>query len=208
MKKIRVIGAGPGARDYLLPVALEEARRCDLLLGSKRALDLFEDFDGQKVDCGGRLSHYQTIIQEKGDRKAIGIVVTGDPGFYSLLAFLRRKLPDVSLEVTPGISSIQYLFSKLGQPWQNYRLLSFHGRHPDNLEEVLACEKGIALLTDRKMSPDRICNLLKGTPYQDYRAIVGENLSYPDERIIISHVREVAEMDDFQMSVLVIDNVS
>ena len=206
MRRIKIIGAGPGSREYLLPTAIDHAQECDLLLGSGRALELFSDLHIEMIGCSGRLYHYKKIIKDEAGEKRVGVVVTGDPGFYSLLAFLRREFSKEELEVIPGISSIQYLFSKIATPWQDYRLLSFHGRQISNLEEILAQSKGVTLLTDSKMNPGAIARELVDTPYRDYRAIVGENLSYPEENINIASIKEIANKDDFQMSVMVIDN--
>ncbi|MCK4258124.1 MAG: precorrin-6y C5,15-methyltransferase (decarboxylating) subunit CbiE [Halanaerobiales bacterium] len=209
-KKIRVIGVGPGSEDYLLPMALKKARECDLLFGSKRALRLFEGVGVPFLEYSANFSDYIDLFSMEKD-KLIGIVVAGDPGFYSLLAFLRKHFPPESLEVIPGVSSVQYLFAKIATPWQNYYLTSCHGRELGNLKELVHQHGKLALLTDSKLNPTNICKRLLSTDdgnssFENYRVIVGENLSYPDEKITIGSVKEIALMDQFGMSVVIIDN--
>ncbi len=204
-KRIRVIGVGPGTADYLLPIAIKKASECDLLFGSKRALQLFDVLEIPFLEYSSSFSEYIDRFNREKDKR-IGIVVAGDPGFYSLLAFLRKHFSSEDLEVIPGISSVQYLFSKIAIPWQNYHLTSCHGRELGNLKELLDQYGKIALLTDSKLNPVEICKQLLDSSYKNYRVVVGENLSYPDERLTIGSVAEIAEMDKFEMSVVIIDN--
>lgn len=203
LKRIRVIGVGPGAPQYLLPIALKKAKECDLLLGSERALDLFQHLEIPSIKYSQSLLDH--LKQFKGDQ-LVGVVVAGDPGFYSLLALVRRHFPEESIEVIPGISSVQYLFAKMVTPWQDYHLTSCHGREIGNLVELLQHSKKLVLLTDSKMNPGEICRQLSVSPFSKYRVIVGENLSYPNEKITIGSVEEIAKVDQFKMSVVIIDN--
>ncbi len=203
-EKVYVIGAGPGAAEYLLPIATERAAECDLLIGSERALELFAALSVEKTALRGSFDCYQEQFQRTVG-EILGIVVAGDPGFYSLLAFLRRNYSFDNIEVIPGISSYQYLFARLGIPWQNYHLTSCHGREIDDLQKLLQRYGRLSLLTDFRMNPSWICRQLVDSVYSSYRVVVGENLSYPEERIISGTVEEIAEMEGFEMSVVIID---
>ena len=57
-------------------------------------------------------------------------MVSGDPGYYSLLDALRRDFPAKQIMVIPGISAMQYAFARLALPWHDAVLASFHGRPP------------------------------------------------------------------------------
>ncbi len=41
MSKLQLVGIGPGSREYLTFKALKTVESSDILIGSKRALDLF-----------------------------------------------------------------------------------------------------------------------------------------------------------------------
>ena len=125
-----VVGIGPGSADYILPEALRAIETATFLVGGARALTAYAKPDPQQVkvdaDIAGLL---QTIRQELALRD-VTVMVSGDPGYYSLLETFRRELPQARIRVIPGISSFQLAFARIGLPWQTARLLSAHGRKP------------------------------------------------------------------------------
>ena len=49
MNKLNIVGIGPGAREYLTLNAVETIEKSDVLVGSKRSLELFDYLDAQMV---------------------------------------------------------------------------------------------------------------------------------------------------------------
>ena len=132
------------------------------------------------------------------------MIVSGDTGFYSLLSFMRKNYPREELNVIPGISSYQYLFSRIGEAWQDYRLLSVHGREASYIEE-LKNSKGIVLLTDDKNTPYVIAKNIYEAGYKDMEIVIGERLSYPDERITFMDIKEYEKLNrEFAMNIVVV----
>lgn len=143
------------------------------------------------------------FINKNRDRK-ICIIVSGDTGFYSLLSFLRKNYSREELNVIPGISSYQYLFSRIGEVWQDYKLLSVHGREASYIEE-LKNSKGIVLLTDDKNTPYVIAKNIYEAGYKDMEIVIGERLSYPDERITFMDIKEYEKLNrEFAMNIVVV----
>lgn len=137
------------------------------------------------------------------DRR-ICVIVSGDTGFYSLLTFMRKNYSQKELNVIPGISSYQYLFSRIGEVWQDYRLLSVHGREASYIEE-LKNSKGIVLLTDDKNTPYVIAKNIYEAGYKDMEIVIGERLSYPDERITFVDIENYKILDrDFAMNIVIV----
>lgn len=205
LKRLRVIGVGPGAPEYLLPLAVEKATECELLLGSGRALALFSGGRQRRMEFRRPLTEYLPLLQAEPAGQT-GVVVAGDPGFYSLLHFLTQHFPAESLEVIPGISSVQYLFAKIARPWQDYHLTSLHGREVADLPALMGQYTRLALLTDGTNNPSSICRTLSDAGYGHSEAVVGEMLSYPEERIVMGSVREIAvEAREYQMSVVILN---
>ena len=64
----------------------------------------------------------------------------------------------------------------------------------------------VILLTDNKNSPLRIAEILVKEGIENKRIIVGENLSYKNERIVIDSPENILKMSDFSMSVVVIED--
>lgn len=108
------------------------------------------------------------------------------------------------MDVIPGISSFQYLFSKLGEAWHNYRLISVHGREMDYIKEIES-NPGIVLLTDDKNTPYTIARDIYENGFRDMEVIVGERLSYEDEKISVVDIENYQELDrEFKMNITVI----
>lgn len=203
--QIIVAGIGPGNRSYILPEALHAIEGAEFLVGGTRALQTFAK-PGQTVYAiRGKLSLLAEWMEEALNTADVVVMVSGDPGYYSLLPWLKRTFPEVSLSVIPGISSFQYAFARLGEPWQNAECLSFHGRVPD--EKKLSYEKGkvCSFLTDRIYDPAAVARVLLGYGWpENTRAAVCENLSYENEKILDSVLSEITDYKTAGESVLLV----
>ncbi|MGQ9823910.1 MAG: precorrin-6y C5,15-methyltransferase (decarboxylating) subunit CbiE [Desulfotomaculales bacterium] len=212
MERIAVIGVGPGGEDYLLPAARKAAARADVLVGGKRALALFKELGKEEVVVDSRLERIAAYLKENRNKK-IAVLVSGDPGFYSLLEYLRRHFSREEIEVVPGVSSVQLAFARAGLAWQGATFFSLHGRDRERLmaEEVLPALKTknrVALLTDARFPPQRIALSLLENGLGGKKMLVGENLSYPGERFVAGSPAEVAaSREEFSNCVvLVVDD--
>ncbi|NLY73274.1 MAG: precorrin-6y C5,15-methyltransferase (decarboxylating) subunit CbiE [Tissierellia bacterium] len=138
------------------------------------------------------------LVKEDQD---ILILASGDPCFYGLLEFLQRK--EIVIDrVLPGLSSFQYLCSKLQKPWQQASLLSLHGRE-ESLESVGKSRLSI-ILVDGKNTPQVISKRLFELGVRG-KLYVGFNLSYEDELIVRGRVGEDIE-NYSSLAVMVVEN--
>jgi len=204
MNAIKVLGIGPGHPDYCLPIVQRKVNECDVVVGGKRQLAMFKLRDTQKtIPFHYPMDQMMLEIQSVSENHKVGVLVSGDAGFYSLLAALIKQFGKENLEVYPGISSLQYLFSKLSMPWSQVELGSLHGREWNWIERI-RMGKTMGLLTDAKQSPIRIANQLINEGLQDCWMVVGENLSYPEERIEKLRPEDVVARKYEALSVVVI----
>lgn len=185
-----VIGIGPGDPDYLLPAATKAVSKCQVLVGGSRALNLFPDRGQERLLVTADLSGLKRFLQERLEAgKNVAVLVSGDPGFYSLLPFLKKSFPTEPLEVIPGISSLQAAFARAALPWQGSSLQSAHGRPLTEIDTDQASLLG--LLTGKDNTPQRIAAyLLEQGPNR--RAFVGDNLSYSQEIWLETDLQELA----------------
>lgn len=200
---ITIVGIGPGSRDYMLKKAVDTLSSSDYIIGFKRAI-LSISFIPVKKQIVNSLKEIIAFIEENKNIK-ISVVASGDPMFYGVASYLSNKLKE-AVEVVPGISSFQYMMSKLKKPWQSAELKSVHGRE-EKLIEVVKGSRVSIWLTDNKNTPDFICRELvsKGIEAKVY---IGENLSYEDENIFIGRAEEFVNKKFQDLTVVVIENVN
>lgn len=205
MNKICVVGLGPGNLDFLTGAGRKAIETCEVVIGGSRQLEELDELISK--DCEkyilGKLSEVVDFIRSRKG-KDITVVVSGDTGFYSLLPFLKRNFRDEELKVIPGISSYQYLFSRIGECWQNYTLASVHGRYFDYIEG-LKNGTGVVLLTDEKNTPYNIAKNICQSGIEDIEIVIGERLSYPDEKIMKLAVNEYEKLNrEFKMNIVIL----
>lgn len=183
MNKINVCGMGPGHPDYILPLVYNLVKESDILVGGRRHLAIFDTFNGTKLPITKDIDGILEIIKEQQKNRKITILVSGDPGLYSFMQTLLNYFSKDMLEVYPGISAVQYLFSKGFIPWHESYITSLHGRELLDLEDILLRQEKVALFTDSINDPNTIVKRMKSAHIEHKRILVGENLSYENECI-------------------------
>ncbi len=203
--KIIVAGIGPGHPDYMTPTAHQAILGAEVLVGGKRALSQFARADQKTMAITRDVPGVLSFLQEQLSFSDVVVMVSGDPGYYSLLDALRRDFPEERIEVIPGISSLQLAFSRLALPWHDARLLSFHGRRP-GMDQLSYWKGGLlGMLTDGDCNSKTISSLLMelGWPGTS-KLFVCARLSYEDERILRMTLEEAAGQEPVGNCVLIV----
>ena len=176
---LQVIGIGPGRPEWLPPAITELVKRCDVLIGGSRALTLFPDFMGFQYCLKGNLTPSLEIIKSAlAEEKTVGVLVSGDPGFFSFLPMLRREFPEEKFNVYPGLSSLQFAFARAGLAWQEATFASVHGRELSVLPQRIT--RPTAVLTGGENTPQKIARFYLERGYNPDIS-VGNALGYPEE---------------------------
>jgi len=176
---LQVIGIGPGRPEWLPPAIIELVKNCEILIGGSRALILFPDFTGRQYSLSGDLASSVEVIRNALlEGKIVGILVSGDPGFFSFLPRLKKEFPGEKIDVYPGISSLQFAFARAGLPWQEATFASVHGRELSVLPQVIT--RPTAVLTGGENTPQKIAQLYLERGYNPLISI-GNSLAYPEE---------------------------
>lgn len=186
VKKIFLIGAGPGSRLLMTKQSLLAVEAADVLIGSKRVLEIC-DPDNDKVHFACyEAKQIMDYIRNDKMHRVFGVVYSGDIGFYSGAAQLTSciEMADEKYEVAyvAGISTPVYLLDKLGVRWQDAVLVSNHGCEVNVVPKVRA-NKVVATLLGKKTDVASMCRLLVAGGLDTVKVVVGERLSYPDETI-------------------------
>src|SRR3989338_5896938 len=90
--KVSIIGVGPGTKDYILPIARREIEGCDCLIGARRHLSIFSSLGKEEVAIEGRFNEILSYIKRNKNKKRLAVLVSGDPGIYSLLEKISGEL--------------------------------------------------------------------------------------------------------------------
>jgi cobalt-precorrin-7 (C5)-methyltransferase len=201
--QVYIVGLGPGSREYILPKAVKVLESCDLILGFERAMSSINFVKKNKITVKS-LKEITEII-DKNPEKKISIIASGDPCFYGITNYIKRKVTS-KINVIPGISSFQYLMAKLSKPWQGAFLGSMHGREEDFINVVKKYDISI-WLTDKNNSPDSLSRKLVEENIEA-NIYVGENLSYEDEIIIVGTAQELQKKQFSDLAVVVVEKGS
>jgi precorrin-6y C5,15-methyltransferase (decarboxylating) CbiE subunit len=203
----RVVGTGPGRREYLTPAAVEAVEAAEAVAGPPGALALFRLAGKEVYRLDANLSRLAQWLRLRLDR-AVAVLVSGDPGFYSLLNWLRREFPDQRLEVVPGISSVQVAFARLASCWHDAVFVSLHGRSWEELEPHLPllrepAGRKLVVLTGGRMTPAELARYLLRQGVKG-RVWVGADLGRPEERCLEADLETLAAKNDFPSAAVVV----
>ena len=207
LNKLNIVGLGPGNIKYLSNAGIDCIKEAEIIVGSTRQLSDLKTIisEKQEIYILGKLTELISYLKENIERK-ITIIVSGDTGYYSLVPYLSKNLSKDILNIIPNISSYQYLFSKLGENWQNFRLASVHGREFDYVKNIDDKDiAGLVLLTDDIQNPYEVSKNLYNSGVRNLTVIVGENLSYDNEKITILEIEDYKKLNrKFDMNVLIL----
>ncbi|MDF9408843.1 precorrin-6y C5,15-methyltransferase (decarboxylating) subunit CbiE [Pelotomaculum isophthalicicum JI] len=195
---LTVVGTGPGSPDYLTPAAREAASQARVLIGGTRALGLFEHLRAEKFLLTGDLGALAVYLR-KIHGQPTAVLVSGDPGFYSLLPWLKKQFPREKIRVIPGVSSIQLAFARLGATWERATFVSLHGRDIALLEpylpELRQGEAKLAVLAGGRNSPAAVGLYLENNGLGEYPVWIGAALGTSVECCLMLKASELAGRD-------------
>ena len=201
---ITVVGIGPGDGAYLIPAAQTAIAQAAVLVGGARALAAYARPGMATRVIDGDLGGVLDFIARQGETQPVVVLVSGDPGFYSLLPQLRQRFPPPRLRVIPGISALQLAFARLGEVWHDAELFSFHGRDVPPQALVYRGGRKMAFLTDRQHTPQYIAGLLRRQGWPNVPVAVCRRLSYPDEEILRLDLAAACALADASPAVMVV----
>lgn len=197
---INVIGLGPGNTDYITKLGEKLIQNSDVVIGGKRNLESIIDFEGEKIEISSNLKEIVEYINNN-KHKQISVIASGDPLIYGIGRYLSKNIDKEDLNIVSGISSLQYIFSKVHIDMNDLYITSSHGKTPD-FDYVLSHKK-VCMVTDKIIGPKEICKQILDRNLEK-TIVVGENLSYDNERITIGSPEDILNLEDFDMCAVVI----
>jgi precorrin-6Y C5,15-methyltransferase (decarboxylating) len=200
-QKIYLVGAGMAGWEGFSSKALEIIDKAEALIGHQRHLDIFPEFTGQKIELGD-LSELLDFLQKTDKR--IAILASGDPTFFGISRFLLRNLPKERIEIFTNVTSMQYAFSRIKEPWDDAIFVSVHGRGMHAaVDKIVAAEKA-CILTDKVNTPAAIARELIERGAEGYEAWLCEDLGLPTEKFTRSDLRGLLELKPSDLNILIL----
>lgn len=129
-----IVGVGPGSPQYLTCVAMDAIKKSRYIVGYKYTLDTVESIidktrqEVYRVTMQNQESIYQDVYNKMKDGEYCTVPFTGDANFSEseVVDRLLEIFGDSTVEIIPGISSIQVASSKSKIPLDKSYVLSFH----------------------------------------------------------------------------------
>lgn len=204
MNKIKVIGVGECGASSLTDELIHTIHKADLLVGGERLLSFFPEAKGERVVLKGGLAAVVERLAELAEGQSAVVLASGDPLFFGIAGYLSSRLGRERLDILPHLSSVQLVFAKLGESWQDAQLESLHGRPIQGLAQRLDGRAKIALLTDDVNTPSALAAYLLHFEMNEYEAFVGEDLGGPDEQFTHWSLADMAEAEFGPLNVVVL----
>lgn len=194
--EITLAGIGMGKEDGLTKEAERAVKEADLLLGAKRLLTVLPSkAEKHPFYQASQIVPFLQKVQESnrfGENRKVVILFSGDSGFYSgcgsLYAALDKEICEgrlrASLQVLPGISSVAYLASCVGESYHDAAVYSMHGKELYNLANRIKHNAKTFLLTSGVQDVNRLGEELSKAGMTACEVIAGYQLSYPKQKIV------------------------
>ena len=162
MRQVYLIGIGMGNPDLLTVRARKIIERSDCLIGAKRMLEAVQEICRPEAERTASFQNEEIarLIDRQPQGSFISVLLSGDVGFYSgakKLCGAMRELKEISLELIPGISSLQYLCAKLETAWDDVIVVSVHGRE-GKVASALRQAGKVFVLTGSNQTAGQVCS--------------------------------------------------
>lgn len=195
-----IVGIGPGNNKYITEVAKEIIDNSEIIIAGKRNIEALGNIEKEIFYISSNLNEMKNYILNNA-QKNIVVLASGDPSIYGIASYINRELEGkIDIKIIAGISSIQYAFSAFAIDMNDVYISSSHGREPDY--DFILMHKKIAMVTDKNIGPYEIAQEIKNRNML-YDIYIGENLSYPNERLEITNSNDIKNRD-YKMSLVIL----
>lgn len=123
MKKLYVVGLGPGAAEEMTLRARAVLEECEILAGYTGYIDLVKDIFPKKellsTPMRGERERCRLAVERALEGRTVGLLSSGDAGVYGMAGLVyevAQDYPPLDIEVVPGITAACSGAALLGAP--------------------------------------------------------------------------------------------
>lgn len=200
-EKIYLVGAGITGWEGFGSRAVEIIAKSSVMIARQQHLDIFPDFTGKKILLGDLPDMLEFL--EKTDQQ-VAIIASGDPSFFGTSRFLLRNIPKERIEIFPNVTSMQYAFARIKEPWDDAIFVSVHGRGmQQTIDKIISAEKA-CVLTDTINTPAAIAAELIELGAEGYEVWLCEDLGLTTEKFTKTTVRGLLDIKTSELNTLIL----
>lgn len=180
-----VVGIGADGWDGLAPPARRAVTEAEVLLGSRRQLDMVgPECPAERIEWPSPMLAALPGLLEGLEGRRVCALASGDPMFFGIGATLCRVLGPERVRVLAQPSSVSLACARLGWAVQDVTLVSAVGRPLDRLRGVLAPGRRLMVLVADADGPAAVAALAAEQGYGLSALTTLEQLGGPGERIV------------------------
>ena len=202
MREIIVAGFGTGKFTIITTEVQEAIHDADVIFADKRFAPLIPS--AKKIID---IKNFRDLVNESGK---ILILVSGDPGVFSLLPAVKKIFPDEKITVLPGISSLQVICAHARETWHDAAILSGHGRNLSSGKFLNTVERNrvTILFCDRVISPSWACEKLSRVEAEneDVEVTIGSCLGSKEESVLVGKPQDFVNKNFPELSIVLVKN--
>ena len=202
--RVVVVGIGDDGPAGLTPRAYEAVAGAELLCGGHRQLALVPEHPAERVAVTADVDGLVSRLQAEIGRRRIVVLASGDPCFFGIGPILKRRLCPTPVDIIPGVGVVSLAFARLGESWQDARVVSAHGRDLDGAIRRAHGANKLLFLTDKDNTPAAIARRMLDVGLEDAEAWVFEHLGGPGEKQFRGRLSEVTGQTFAELNVLVV----
>ncbi|WP_028921132.1 bifunctional cobalt-precorrin-7 (C(5))-methyltransferase/cobalt-precorrin-6B (C(15))-methyltransferase [Pseudonocardia acaciae] len=180
---VTVVGIGADGWTGLSPAARDAVAAAEVVLGSRRQLELVGDQPGELLQWPSPMLPALPALFEGMAGLRVCALASGDPMFFGLGATLCRVLGPDRIEVLPHASSVSLACARLRWPVQDVTVVSAVGRSLDRVRAHTAPGRRLLVLAPDAQGPAEVARVLTEQGYRGSELTVLEQLGGPAERV-------------------------
>ncbi len=224
MKKLYVVGIGPGNYENMTVRADRALQNCDVIVGYSVYVDLVKERYADKefltTPMTREAERCAMALEEARKGKTVAMVCSGDSGIYGMAALiyeLRGESAQPEIEVIPGLTAACSGGALLGAPLtHDFAVISLSDRLTpwEKIEKRLACaamaDLSIVLYNPRsKGRPEHLkaaCDILLKYLPENRPCGVAHQIGRAGENMTLLTLRQLREADVDMFSTVFIGN--
>ncbi|MDY0211623.1 MAG: precorrin-6y C5,15-methyltransferase (decarboxylating) subunit CbiE [Desulfuromonadaceae bacterium] len=201
MGTIHVVGAGIEGQEGFSQRALQLVEQADVIIGTGKQLARFSHLQVEKLPLENE-SDLCDLLRGVAHKDVV-VLTSGDPLFFSIGRELLRNIPEENLEFVPNVTSAQFAFARIKQPWDDAVFISAEGLPLRMVVNRIIANDKVAVLTHDSCPACAIAEEMLHRGREGYSVYVCENLGGEDERIEETTIKELLKMQVSPLNVLI-----